>query len=281
MKKQIKRILINFGVWHSVIRIYSDLLYVPYANSKTWKFNSNGIHLVYDTSDTYSRKWFYPRCRGQRIHEPITTKIFIDYVKPNDVVLDIGAHLGYFTCIAAELAHNGRVYAFDTDQKSCELIAGNAQLNNLNNIFIQHAAVTDKSGFIKIRNLEEPNPGLVINTKISTDSIEVKSISIDEFILRNNLTPNFIKIDVEGAEGLVVSGMQKTLQLKNLTLLVEIHVKQLTRYFDIDYRDIIKLLIANDFSIENINHRLKSSVFEKVNMDTILEGNTMLLCTKK
>src|SRR5690606_20194069 len=113
----------------------------------------------------------------------------------------------------------GSVYAFDTDLKSCQLVERNAKLNNLNNVFTQHAAVADKAGVVKIKNLEFPNPGLVINSRIGADAIEVKSISIDEFVEQHQITPDFIKVDVEGAEGLVVLGMEKTLQLPNLTLL--------------------------------------------------------------
>lgn len=280
MKKQIKKLLHKYGVWYPIQKVYSKLVFIPYSNRKTWELNLSELNLVYDTSESYSRHWFNPRYGGERIHEPITTKIFIDYIKPHDVVFDIGAHLGYFTCIAGKLAHNGKVYAFDTDLKSCQLIDNNAKLNKLNNIITYHSAVSNKAGVVKIKNLENPNPGLVINSRVGTDAIEVKSISIDNFIAEHKIKPNFIKIDIEGAEALALLGMTKTLQIEKLTLLVEIHVNHLKKYFNTDYKDIIHLLLENNFKIENIDHRLRDSSFQNVTLNSVLFGNTMLLCTK-
>ncbi|MCX7549365.1 FkbM family methyltransferase [Xanthomarina sp. F2636L] len=280
MKKLIKKIVRRIGVWDPVQKWYSKGLFLPYAKRQTWALHISGTHVVYDTSDAYSRHWFYPRYGGKRLHEPIATKIFTDYIQPQDVVLDIGAHLGYFTCLAAALAPHGQVYAFDTDLKSCQLIEKNAKKNALQNIHICHAAVSDQAGVIKIKNLKDPNPGLVINSGVHANSIEVPCMRIDDFIDAEQLKPNFIKIDIEGAEALALSGMEKTLQIENLTLLVEIHVNHLKKYFNTDYKEIIELLLKNNFKIENIDHRLQGSTFETVHANTLLVGNTMLLCTK-
>ena len=116
---------------------------------------------------------------------------------------------------------------------------------------------------------------------MSENTIEVKSISIDDNTLQNNIKPNFFKIDVEGAEELVLLGMKHTLQFQNLTLLVDIHSKQLKKYFYTDYKIIIKLLLANDFNIQNIDHRNEKGIFQDVTLENDLIGNTILLCTKK
>jgi len=280
MKNQIKNIVRRLGIWHPVQKLYAHLLFLPYAKRQTWDMHVAGITVVYDTSDAYSRHWFYPRYGGKRLHEPITTKIFTDYIQPQDVVLDIGAHLGYFTCLAATLAPQGRVYAFDTDLKSCQLIEKNAKQNALQNIHICHSAVSNQAGVITIKNLEDPNPGLVINAGVGANSIEVPCMRIDDFIAEQQLQPNFIKIDIEGAEALALSGMENTLQIADLTLLVEIHVNHLQKYFKTDYKALIAVLLKHHFKIENIDHRLADSTFETVHADTVLEGNTMLLCTK-
>lgn len=75
--------------------------------------------------------------------------------------------------------------------------------------------------------------------------------------------------------------MENTLQLENFTVLVEIHVNHLKKYFNTEYKDIIKLLLANSFKIENIDHRINDGVFIEVDVNDILVDKTILLCTKK
>lgn len=280
MKEQPNKLKAVRRKWKLVDKLYRKLIFLPYMNRKTWNFNYSGINLVFDTSNDYSRRWFYPRYRWNRIHEPITSQVFLELIKPKDIVFDVGAHLGYFTCLAATLANKGKVFAFDTDLKSCKLVAENAKLNKLKNIYVQHRAISSSSGVVKIPNWENPDPGLIIGSVGLENSVEVKCISIDEFIIENKLKPNFIKIDIEGAEILALKGMHQTMQLENLTMLVEVHVKQLKKHFCTDYSEVIKLILDNNFLIENIDHRLNGGVYKKVDMNSVLSDNSMLLCTK-
>ncbi len=178
------------------------------------------------------------------------------------------------------MAFKGKAYAFDVDTKCLQLINKNIKLNNLNNVTVANFALYDKREIVKIQKLEDPNPGLVINLKSHREFIEVESITVDDFVAQENILPDFIKIDVEGAEAKVLNGMTKTLKQDHITLLVEIHVNHLRKYFNTDYKEIIELLLENNFNIENIDHRLKDSSFKKVDRHTVLEGNTMLLCKK-
>lgn len=281
MKNGIKFFLNKVGLLHYAQLVYAHAKYSKYKNSKYWRLNIKDLNLIYDTTDSYSSHWFYPRYGNGKIHEPIATKIFIDYIKKDSYVLDVGAHLGYFSCLAGKLASNGKTYAFDVDPKCLDFIKNNCSLNNLKNVSVHNFALSDKNEIVKIQKLDEPNPGLVINSKSNKSYIEVESITVDDFVAQEKIKPNFIKIDVEGAEAKVLKGMRKTLQQDNITLLVEIHVNHLRKYFNIDYKDIINLLLENQFIVENIDHRLKDSTFEKVDINTILKGNTMLLCKKR
>lgn len=191
----------------------------------------------------------------------MATGIFMDYISDDMIVLDIGAHLGYFTCIAAKLAPKGKIYAFDVDPKCFALIERNKQLNKLENIEISTLAISDKNDKVKIQKLDRPDPGIVINTRTKNDYLEVESITIDDFVERAGITPNFIKIDVEGAEEKVLQGMKEVLKQESVIILLEIHVNHLIKYFNSNYRDIIFLLLKNNFVIENINHRLNSGNF--------------------
>ncbi len=251
-----------------------------YRNVEHWYLNFEDVNLQYHTSDWYSKRWFFPRYDNGKIHEPLATKIFVDHIKRDDVVLDIGGHLGYFSCIAGYLAESGKVHVFEVDPKCISLIENNVHFNNLSNVSVYNFGVSDTNEVIKIPQYENPNPSLIINSNSTKKYIEVESVVIDSFLSERDIVPNFIKIDVEGAEGKVLNGMKNTLNELKVTLLVEIHVDILKNIFDTDYKDIIRLLLDSGYSIKEIEHRNESGNSEFIDMESTLEGNTMILCTK-
>jgi FkbM family methyltransferase len=280
MKKAIKSFLRSAQVLKPAKKIYKKLRNTKYKNADIWHRRIEKLDITFDTSDPYSKVWFYPRYDNGRIHEPVATKLFIEYIQENSQVLDIGSHLGYFTCIAGKLAANGTVNAFEVDPKCLLLIKKNVEKNNLKNITVNHLAVSDKNETIRIPVEEKPNPGLVINSGTQKSYIEVKSISIDDFIEQKNIQPDFIKIDVEGAEWNVLKGMKNLLKQDNLVLLIEIHAQKLKKFFNADYKDCIDMLLQNGFTLENTDHRLSEGAFKHVDRETVLKTDTMLLCKK-
>ena len=254
-----------------------------YKNVDEWKFQYRGINLKFDTSDNYSKSWFFPRYDKGKIHEPVATDLFIDYVGNDSVVLDIGVHIGYFTCLAAYLAPDGSVHSFEVDPRCHNFIEKNAYKNNLNNVTINKFGVSNIEEIIKIPRLEEPNPGLIINSNNDEDGyVEVKSIIIDDYVHTKSIKPDFVKVDVEGAEWKVLRGMSKLLDKEEINLMVEIHVDQLRDYFDTDYHVIIDFLLEKNFEVRNIEqHRSENGSYQKIDRNSTLRGNTMLFCTKK
>jgi FkbM family methyltransferase len=283
MKNNIKNILKILGLLSFARNLANKLRknsYRKYKNINKWYLKYRGLSLVYDTSDWYSTKWFFPRYDEGRIHEPIATDIFIDQIKSDSVILDIGGHLGYFSCIAGNLAKTGSVYVFEVDPKCLNFIHNNLKLNNLENVQVNNYAVSDTKEIIKIPHYEKPNPFLMINSNLSDNFIEVESVIIDDFLAQYNINPDFIKIDIEGAEWKALNGMKKTLENRNATILVEIHVDNLRDNFNTSYKKIIKLLMNYGYSIHELEHRGSDDYLRIVDLDTELKGNTMILCRK-
>src|SRR5699024_7528004 len=133
----------------------------------------------------------------------------------------------------------------------------------------------DKKETIRIPQYDTPNSGLVINPDLKENYIEIESIRLDDFVSQTKIKPNFIKIDVEGAELLVLNGMKTLLEQDNLILLLEVHVDKLKNHFNANYKDCIDILLKNGFTLENIDHRLTGSSFKIVDRNTVLKGNTM------
>lgn len=278
----IKKILKNITLFKKLNNYRLKHINKRYVELKEYTFTFNSIKILFDTADEYSHSWFYPRCRNGKIHEPAATSIFVNNINKNDCVLDIGAHLGYFTCISSFLAPQGSVHAFEVDPKCIPLINKNIALNDFKNVTINNKAVSNKIGIEKIPVYDKPSPALRISDN-KRQFLEVPSVNVDSYIKSENIIPDFIKIDVEGAEWKVLNGMKETLKLKHLKLLVEVHVNFLKNNFDTDYKDILKLLLNEGFTIkEIINHRSRKIEFNNINTidDKLSNINTMLYCEK-
>lgn len=282
MKKMTKSILKYMGIYTWLYKFYIDIQREKYADFPFCSMDFEGVKLKFNTNDKYSNSWFFPRFGKGYIHEPGATKIFVNNVREGTNVFDIGGHLGYFSCVAGKLSNSGTVCVFEMDFNCIDLIKKNIELNKLKNINIYNVAVSDSSGSVTIPDLKVPDPGIRIESFKNLRQLEVSSLTIDEFISQENIIPDFIKIDVEGAEFKVLKGMSDILKNKSLVLLIEIHVSQLLKYFDTDYKDVLKFLSEFGFKFEKVeHHRSKKMALHKIDYTDELKGNVMVLCKKQ
>lgn len=126
---------------------------------------------------------------------------FLDELADGDLIWDIGANLGFYSCFAA--AHRETdVIAFEPVPVLCDQIHANASLNALT-VQIRQQALSDSDGTITLppEALGSAHTGnLDVNTKRGDAVADEVGI------------PNIIKIDVEGAEPLVLDGIEETLK---------------------------------------------------------------------
>jgi len=143
------------------------------------------------------------------ISEVNKKNLFQKTIPQGSVVYDIGANVGIYTLLSAVLCGNsGRVFAFEPDPHNIKYLEDHVALNNLQNVSIEKKAISNSSGHLFFQDT-----GDHCNSHISENGqIEVEAITVDDFVFKNNnLPPNYLKIDVEGAEYLVLEGAQKTL----------------------------------------------------------------------
>jgi FkbM family methyltransferase len=139
-------------------------------------------------------------------YEPIQSKIFVAIAKNSKVVFDIGAQIGYYAVLAAKLGVE-QVFAFDVDKSFLKAAKKNAKSNN----------VLDKIRFI--RNAISNKDGEVVEIENYSGRSKVKTISLDSFCVRNNIWPDFIKMDIEGFELEALEGASQLLSYKPIILL--------------------------------------------------------------
>jgi len=188
-------------------------------NSKQYFFEINGnkMSLLHKhlSSDTLKISGTY---------EPVHTKLLRQQIKKGDVVLDLGAHIGYYTLLMARLVgRKGKVYAFEPEPYNFELLKENVVLNNCKNVILVRKAVSGFNGKGKLY-LSEDNRAdhRIFNSQEKRKSIPIDSITLDEFFKNKDKKIDFIKMDIQGVEPLVLKGMHKILEKnKKLKLTTE------------------------------------------------------------
>lgn len=159
-------------------------------------------------------------------YEKDATLLFKEIIKPGMTVVDIGAHIGYFTRLFAKLAGpKGMVYAFEADPENFELLKKNT--GRLKNVKIYQVAVTDKTGTIDFYHCDEkagchsilPNTPLDLRKrKVEVEGSDLDTLSAKEGINRIDL----IKMDIEGGESKALEGMQDVIRKNdNLKMMLE------------------------------------------------------------
>ena len=170
-------------------------------------------------------KFFYlenDRYIGQRIalekYEPYETELILKQVKIGDVVVDVGANVGYYTVLLADkVGLSGKVYAFEPDKTSFEILERNVAENKLKNVVAVNAAVGSKNGKLKLHRSEENFGDHKLYGKAEKTS-QVKIVKLDDFIKE---AVDLIKIDTQGWEPEVIKGAQKVILKNKPTIFME------------------------------------------------------------
>lgn len=161
----------------------------------------------------------------KRWNEYESIKLCRQLVKPGMTVIDIGAHIGYYTRLLSELVgKSGRVFAFEAHPDNYAVLKHNLSAIKYSNVKIYNCAVSDQIG--KMRLYVSPgssNHSLLSGYTEASGIIEVESITIDSFLSEQGIKRvDFVKVDVEGAEPLVLAGIKHTISSSpQISLLME------------------------------------------------------------
>ncbi|PYX38280.1 MAG: hypothetical protein DMG81_12265 [Acidobacteria bacterium] len=157
--------------------------------------------------------------------EPHLQKIIREYVRPGDTVYDIGANIGYVSLsLSKQVGRSGRVVAFEPIPQNAEAFRENVRNNQLQNVRLLEAAASDARGNTVIRLAENASTASLVWHRNDPSAIElhVDTVLIDELVETGELgPPSFVKIDVEGSEGLVVQGMHRTIAAAKPVVFIE------------------------------------------------------------
>ena len=200
-------------------------------NSKTDEIIVNGCKMQLDKNDVMQISLFD--------YEPIETDIVKSNVKKNDIVVDVGANIGYYTLLMAK--NEANVFSYEPEPQNFELLKKNVRLNDLStNVKLYNKAVSNFNGNSKLALAEHTTGQHKLGTNRfgnETINVEVIKLELDKI--------DFAKIDVEGSELHVLEGM-KSLPNKILIEFNSLNLKESGS----NYKDFFKFL--NKYCIKEI-----------------------------
>ena len=146
--------------------------------------------------------------------------------KQEEIVVDVGAHLGMYSLEVAKQVQ--KVIAIEANNEIFELLKKNIQKNELSNILPINIAVFDSVGsrFLNVFGDKTGMGSIVLDSEDNTKKIQVKTDTLDNILKEIKIQKiDWIKIDVEGAEIEVLKGAKKTISSNkdHLKLIIETH----------------------------------------------------------
>ena len=177
--------------------------------------------------------------------------VFEKYIKPGQIIFDIGAHAGFYTLLASVLVgESGQVFAFEPLPKNISYLKGHIELNNLTNVKVIESAVSKFSGITSFTESSTGYQGSISQK----GNLEVKVVSLDQLFLNNEIpVPNHIKIDVEGHEKSVLIGAKSILENYHPTIFLSIHGRPV-------YQQCCNLLKSLNYKIKILDKYNKSEL---------------------
>ena len=175
-------------------------------------------------------------------YEPETVALLNQHVKPGMIALDVGAHVGYYTCLLSDLVGpSGLVIAFEPHPVHLKYLKKN--ISGRTNVKILPFAVGSASGktkiydspiesvsssliyfknkwdYVKRKNLNEISPRLSSKER---PVWEVEVVKIDDVLKDIGISQvDFVKIDIEGSEVMALWGARNTLKRSNGKIVFE------------------------------------------------------------
>lgn len=146
------------------------------------------------------------------VWEAYETKLLLEALPSDGVFVDAGANLGYYSVLAGLKAQAGRVYSFEPEPKNFALLQSNIRLNALSNIDAFNLALSTEAGAGEIYL----NPDNFGDHQIYSDGEARQSTQIElacgDEVLAGLEYLNVLKVDTQGAEFQVLSGLQQLIR---------------------------------------------------------------------
>jgi FkbM family methyltransferase len=211
------------------------------------RFTSDRVVNVRIQGGRLAGRSFFCSLRHQRScflgnFEPQKEAVLVQYLSPGSVFFDVGGHIGYFGMIAATLVRpEGIVAAFEPSPANAAQFRQNLDVNpDLASIIrLDETAVADREG---VASFDRGGNSYIghLAADSSPTGVDVHTTTLDAFAATHALSPDFVKIDAEGAESRIFRGMTQILNHARPVILVEIHDRS-------SYEDFLAVLAKHSY----------------------------------
>lgn len=162
-------------------------------------------------------------CGG--LFERDAIEVFLKALNADDIVYEIGGHIGSWTVFIGQHCHQGQVAVFEPDANNASANRHNIKLNELSNVSVIQKAASNQNGVARLNTDSNTTTGIhsLIRQTQKSEGVEVETIRLDEVPDSHQLpTPTAMKIDCEGAELMVIEGAENLLA-KTRVVMIETH----------------------------------------------------------
>lgn len=198
------------------------------------------------------------------------TAFALRHLRPGMTVLDIGGHFGYFSRLAEFLTSDGgSVHTFEPTPSTFQVLKRNTE--EFLAITLNQAAVADQPGTLQ---LTDYGTAYAAFNTVATGKLEaevsalgitpsrfvVETLTVDDYVRSHDLTPAFVKIDAEGAETLILAGMQQTISAFHPMISMEVGDRE-----DVRSAACIRQLVSAGYSI--LKYHMTDRSFRRITPD--------------
>ena len=215
-------------------RVYDYLFQRLWSQPEVLDIQGSKMYLNVREPHPGMRKTFQSYAMN-REHEAETTRLFRSILKEGNVVVDLGANIGYYSLMASrKVGAGGRVYSFEPEPTNFRFFRKNIDLNGYANITPVNKAVSERNGTTQLFICEYDTGHHTINrfdgiaayqkhrVQEGKTAVDIETVTLDDFLRDKERAVDVMKVDVEGAEVLAFRGMDRVLrESPNLRMIVE------------------------------------------------------------
>jgi FkbM family methyltransferase len=242
-----------------VVGLYRDLSPIRFGKAKLSKFALRNLGsdvveavtrdgCVFELHMPEDDTWFSIYFDGT--FETGTLDVMKKIIRKDDVVLDIGANLGWYSVNIAKLLPVSKIHAFEPVPNIFSKLRRHCALNGVDaKVVLNQVALGDADGTIELHTFPDlPHGHSSISTLGKTDYVTsiAKMVTLDSFLHEHSVdTVDFIKMDVEGAEMLVLKGAESLLKRENAPIWVIELNTETAKSFGHTPTDVLQTLVAS------------------------------------
>ena len=232
------------------IRVGAFATKVGWLSSEWYEFRP-GLWMQLDARDLIQQTILL-----EGVWDPLLTRFIESTLRPGDVFIDVGAHVGYFTLLASRrVGTTGRVLSIEPNPSTLDQLQQNIERSRLPNVQVEHTACGESREVVRLYLHTATNSSMAsLSTANATGggAVDVPCTTLDQLCRERGLARvNVVKIDVEGAELSVLRGMKEIMRDSRPIIVIELE-PQLLEGFGTPLDSVLNLLGECDYSLSQL-----------------------------